>query len=407
MSNSTRLVGYYAGYAAKSQNYPVADIPAQQLTHVIYAFAGVSSGGQCVSQSPHEDKTNFPQLFQLKQNYPTLKTLISVGGANQSANFPCATDSPTARRTLAQSCVQFMKKNGFDGIDIDWEFPAAAETQSFTDLLRELRHALDEQGTADSQHYLLTIAAPAGPEHYQYIDLPQTHPLLDWINLMTYDFYTTASKRTNFVAPLYASPFNPESSRSTHCVDAAVKAYLAACVPPEKIVMGVRFVATSWKGVADINNGLYQTDDGAGPGTWDEAGSLGYQDLEHNYFGGYSQFRSNECKVPWLYNPGADIMISYEDPGSLREKTKYAAANQLGGIMIWELAADDEQHSLLNAIAGEISGVGTAAAGSQSGSYSGLRIAGAVLGIVGALWAIDWIASRQGWRTDSSTGHFD
>ena len=43
-------------------------------------------------------------------------------------------------------------------------------------------------------------------------------------------------------------------------------------------------------------------------------------------------------------------MISYEDPQSLSLKAGYATAKGLGGIMIWELAADDDQHTLLNSL---------------------------------------------------------
>src|SRR5271155_14998 len=145
-NNSARVVGYYAGYATHSQNYAVADIPADQLTHVIYAFANVSKTGECVASSLHEDDENFADLRQLKEKHKHLKTLISVGGANQSLNFPPATANSGARQKLAQSCVQFMNANGFDGIDIDWEFPAGSEKQDFTELLRELRQQLDALG---------------------------------------------------------------------------------------------------------------------------------------------------------------------------------------------------------------------------------------------------------------------
>jgi len=376
------LVGYYPGYATQAQNYPVADIPASQLTHVIYAFANVSTAGKCVSGSPAEDKINFPQLLQLKQNFPRLRTLISVGGAAESSTFPAAAATQSGRQKLAQSCVQFMKANGFDGIDIDWEFPSAQDTQNFTALLVELRQQLDAQGTTDKRSYLLTIAAPAGPSHYYNIDLAQIHPQLSWINLMTYNFYVASSAVTNLVAPLFPSQGDPAppDTRATHYVDAAVRAYLAAGVPAEKVVMGVRFVATGWQGVPNKQNGLFQSNKGPAQGTWDKTGkptgNFGYQDLKQNYLGSYSRFWNADAKVPWLYNPTTQIMISYEDQQSLGVKADYAIANNLGGIMVWQLAADDQQHSLLSAIAGKLlsdtSGCGLAIAGAaQPGQILG------------------------------------
>ena len=329
-------------------------IPADRLTHVIYAFAGISATGECVSESPADDQINFPALIQLKRQHPELMTLISIGGASSAARYSSATSSPTGITTLAQSAVNYMKDNGFDGIDIDWEFPTAAQKDIYTALLVELRKQLDAQGSADGRSYLLTIAAPAGPSNYENIDLAQIHPQLDWINLETYDFTVVSSKSTNFVAPLF--PAKDDPAPPTHNVDAAVKAYLAAGVPADKVVVGVRFIGNGWRGVPNVNNGLYQKNAGPAKGTWDKAGSAPsgnffYQDIEENYLGSYSEFWEPDAKAPWLYNAATGIMISYEDPRSVGDKADYVVENNLGGAMIWELAADDEQHSLLVTIA--------------------------------------------------------
>lgn len=246
-----------------------------------------------------------------------------------------------------------MTQNGFDGVDIDWEFPAAGDSKNFTALVHELRNELDVQGEADGYHYLLTIAAPAGPSNIANLQLARIYPRLDWINLMTYDFSTASSRNTNFVAPLF-------TSEGALCVNAAINSYLGAGVPADKIVMGVRFVGTGWQGVGSTNNGLYQPDTGpdTGPakGTWDApeavpSGSFGYQDIEDNYLPSYTRSRDAAALVPWLYNAGTGIMISYEDPQSLTSKVNYVLSNQLGGVMIWELGADDEEGTLVNAVA--------------------------------------------------------
>jgi GH18 family chitinase len=354
-TNSKRLAGYFPA-GASALHYHVTDIPANRLTHVIYAFAGISATGECVSESPADDRVNFPELLQLKQQHPQLMTLISIGGASSAARYTSATSSPAGITTLAQSGVKYMKDNGFDGIDIDWEFPTSEQKEIYTALLVELRHQLDTQGSTDGRSYLLTIAAPAGPSNYNNIDLAQIHSQLDWINLETYDFTVVSSHTTNFVAPLFPAKADP--APPTHNVDAAVKAYLAAGVPADKVVVGVRFIGNGWQGVPNINNGLYQSNTGPAKGTWDKAGSapsgsIFYQDIEENYIGSYSKFWEPDAKVPWLYNPATGIMISYEDPRSVGDKANYVVANNLGGAMVWELAADDRQHSLLDTIAGK------------------------------------------------------
>src|ERR1700730_4896807 len=228
------VVGYFPGWAIHAQDYHVSDIPADKLTHIMYAFAGVSAAGECVSIRPQDDQINFPALQLLKQQYPGLRTLISIGGASHSNNFSIATATAAARQSLVQSSVNFMKVSGFDGIDIDWEFPHATDKQNYTALLKELRSQLDVQGTTDNKHYLLTAALPAGFDHYANLELDQIYQYLDWINLMTYDFYTASSSTTHFTAPLYAASSDPETDqkkRSSYNVNAAVQTSLSSGTP--------------------------------------------------------------------------------------------------------------------------------------------------------------------------------
>jgi chitinase len=147
------------------------------LSHIIYAIANVTAAGDCVS--------------------------VNAGGASHSTNFAAVSADAASRSHFAQSCVQFITQNGFDGIDIDWEFPKAADVENFTALLQALRSQLADQGAADGREYLLTIASPASLSNIANLQLTVIHPLLDWINLLTYDFSTASSRKTNFIAPLF------------------------------------------------------------------------------------------------------------------------------------------------------------------------------------------------------------
>lgn len=360
------LAGYYPGWGAG--HYPVADIPADQLTHVFYAFANVSAGGECISEDPKQDDANWPALQTLKQQHPRLRVLISVGGWSQSGLFSDVAATPEARAHFAESCAAFVKAHGFDGLDVDWEFPVSGglptnhyrpdDGHNFTLLLAELRRALDAQGPADagSSRYLLTIAAPAGPTEYGHLELGLIHSYLDWINLMTYDFNTADSPTTNFNAPLFASASDPtpQARRQSRNADAAVRAYLAAGVPARKLVLGTTFYGRGWRGVPATNDGFYQPDTGPAKGTFADDGVFSYADLESNYLPSYTRHFQAEAKEPWLYNPATQIFISYEDPESLGYKANYAVAQGLGGMMFWELSLDDAQHSLVNALHGRL-----------------------------------------------------
>lgn len=349
-ASAFKIVGYFAGWNAYgARKFRVSDIPADKLTHVNYAFGKVSAGGLCIEDNPSGDHANFADLQKLKQRYPHLKTLISLGGADGSKYFPVAVKTADSRKQFVASCVRFMQDNSFDGIDIDWEFPSnAEEKQNYGAMLTEFRAQL---GT----RYLLTIAAPAGPDDYTSVAWTSIARDLDWINLMTYDFAGSWSAMTNFDAPLYASSTDPAKGKSAKLYNghATVQAYLAAGVPANKILLGVPFYGRGWKGVANTNHGLYQKFDGVPKGT-QGGGAFDYRDLKQNYLPTYTRYWNDEAKVPWLYSSSTQTMISYDDPESIGIKANYARTQQLGGVMIWELSTDDDQHSLLNAIVAKL-----------------------------------------------------
>jgi len=343
-----RVIGYYAEW---KKHYPVERIPADKLTHVNYAFAIVKDG-KIALRDAEQAQVNFPKLVELKKKHPKLQTLISVGGWADSEGFSDAALTHPARAAFAHSCADFVSRHGFDGVDIDWEFPVSGgekgnverpeDKPNFTLLLAGLRAALDQRGTADEKRYLLTIAAPAGG--LQRIEVEQIHPHLDFINLMTYDFAGPWSKTTGFNAALHPVPDQPDQNSCS----ASVERYVKAGVPRDKIVLGVPFYGRSWTGVTDANNGLFQPHDRTtGTRPLEEK----YRELKTDTDGSAGKrFWHEQAKVPWMWNPQTRVFITYDDPESIRAKAEYAREQKLGGVMFWELEHDDDQSSLLNAI---------------------------------------------------------
>ena len=381
----TRVVGYYPSWGIYDRGFEIANLPGDKLSHVNYAFANLV-GGQCVLGDPWADVErhlpgdpwtgpgsdapyfgNFKQLDLLQEAHPGLQTLISVGGWTWSGNFSDAALTPASRALFAASCADFMEAYGFDGIDIDWEYPGGGglasntsrpeDTENFTLLLQALRSELDARGAAKGRHYALTIAAPAGAGKIANIQVEQIHPLLDFINVMTYDFNGNFSPVSNFNAPLYASSGDPTSVPGAN-TDAALQTYLARGVPPDKLVMGIPFYGRAVTGAANSNGGLFQSFTGTPMGTWDTGstgatGMFDYADLAAHYLGqpGIESYRDAEAGVPWLYAPASGLFISYDDPTSLGLKRDYVDAHQLGGVMIWEMSSDLDGQ-LLNALLG-------------------------------------------------------
>ncbi len=377
--SAPRVIGYYAQWAP-GRKFFVSDIHGDKLTHINYAFGNVTIAGECQLGDPEADvkrvytaaesvsgesdssdanalRGNFNQLLQLKQKYPALQTLISIGGWTWSGNFSSAAESDASRMAFAKSCIDLFLKQYpgvFDGLDIDWEFPVGGGLQpgrpedkrNYTLLLAELRSQLDALGAADGKHYLLTIAAPAGAGTAQNLERSEIIKSLDWINLMTYDMHGVWEKVANFNAPLYQARKDPGDASAN--VDAAVQGYLDAGVPAEKLVMGVPFYGHGWVGVPDVDNGLYQSATGGAPGLY-EVGAFDYKELKDNYFATYTRSWDVEAQVPWLYNPTTGIFIGYDDPESIAAKAGYAKDKRLAGVMIWELSQDDNGE-LLEAI---------------------------------------------------------
>lgn len=355
-----RVVGYYAASGIYDARYPVSMIPAGQITHVNYAFAKISHDGRCLPADPHADVIHraeldwdaprpgsLGQLMVLKKRFPRLKTLISVGGPRHSEHFSQVASSPTNRNRFAQSCIKYMLNYNMDGVDIDWEFPvisgdADSKTQSedrrnLILLLRVLRAELDRQATQDQCAYLLTAAIPAVPEYRKSFDLGAVHPLVDWMNVMTCDMNSQLST-TCFHAPLYATKTTPGAPQDRN-VDATVKAILEEGVPADKIVLGIPFYGRGYRGVAAHRHGLGLRYQGAARGDSHD-GLFDYRTLRGNYLNRYPKYWHKESKAAWLYEPERQLMITFEEPRSVRAKTEYVIDRGLGGVAVWELSMD-------------------------------------------------------------------
>jgi chitinase len=341
-----RIVGYYPAWSNPARDGNASDLPGDMLTHVIYAFSSIDPKTHaCVYGAESVDKYHFKHLRLLKQKYPHLKVLIAIGGATRSKDFSDMAAKAEMREKFVKSCIDLYigtYQDLFDGIDMDWEFPGIGDgsrkedTQNFTLLMKEFRRQLDTLEKQKSRSYLLTAAVPAGLWLLPNYELKELAPLLDWFNLMTYDFSGAWSKETNFTAPLYRAKDDPYPANN---VDAAVQAYLKAGVLPHKITLGIPFYGRGWTTASDDNQGLYQK---LTRGKTINGAAFTYRNLVDNYIGknGYERYWNYGAKVPWLYNSTDRVFITYEDPDSIGYKADYLIDHYLGGAMIWHLSSD-------------------------------------------------------------------
>ncbi len=345
---TNKVVGYYAAWAAYSGFTP-DKIDASKLTHINYAFANIGSDLKIALGYPDVDPSNFTKLNALKQTYPNLKTLIAVGGWSWSGKFSDVALTDSSRTAFADSCVEFIVKYGFDGVDIDWEYPVSGglasnvnrpeDKHNFTLLMQKLREKLDARGLINGKKYLLSFAGATGSWYVNNTELGILHQYIDYGNIMTYDIHGTWDKYTDFNAPLYNN--SDTSPQYKWSVDASINAWLKAGFPKEKLIMGVPFYGYKYNAVVNGNNGLYQTFSGGS--------SLSYGNIEANYLNtsGYLHYFHSESMVPWLFN--GSTFISYENEQSMGLKAQYVKNRGLGGAMIWELSQDPNR-VLLNAL---------------------------------------------------------
>jgi len=375
-----RVVSYFAEWGIYDRNFTVADLPISKLTTINYAFAKITDSGEvglfdswAAVEKPFGTDTwdtplrgNFGQLKKLKAANPQLEILIAIGGWTLSDKFSDVALTPESRAKFAKSCVDFCAKYGFDGVDLDWEYPVSGglpgnvyrpeDKQNYTHLVKEIRRQFDLAEAIDGKNRLITIAAPAGFDKMANYELASMSQYVDWMNLMTYDYHGAWEKTTNHNAPLYANPNNPSSLRNQYTISYTVDAYLQAGVPADKLILGAPLYGRSWAGVGNTNNGLFQSATGAGRGTW-EAGVVDYFDLRNklqNQPSVYQYHWDDQAKVPYVYAPSIDggWFSTYEDTRSLDIKIDYLLSKGMGGMMFWEADADVRDANSPNSLTG-------------------------------------------------------
>ncbi|KAK3907069.1 glycoside hydrolase [Staphylotrichum tortipilum] len=254
MSSSSRKSRHFtylnAAYWPNSRIYN-GDTPGQLnygcINRVYYAFANVVADGGVFLSDEYAD-TRAPcdgvqgalgSLMHLKQRYPHLQVVLSIGGGDSAETFPIVASNAVLRDNFARSARGLVEASGLDGIDIVWEYPCTPEQgNDFLALVAAIRIHLPEE------HYLLTAALPAAKPILQNIDLRQAADYLDTLNLMAYDFYGQWTHKSGHHAQLYAT------SKGESSGDSGVQHLMSSGVPGKKILLGIPLFGRSFLHVA-------------------------------------------------------------------------------------------------------------------------------------------------------------
>lgn len=461
-----KSIYYYINWGIYDRGYHVHEIPVEHLTHINYAFLmpfvvpgtlqiddevafRVGQSGKIISVrhvdnhsvglvltdefadiqkygtgylgSPGtypnsisewlsiEEKSRgvLGQLVQLKKAQALagkdLKLVASVGGWTLSQHFPAIAENANYRVAFGQACKDFLDQTGFDGIDIDWEFPVVGGTDGteqingrlipaqphsendpiyMLDLFKAIRNAIGveyELSIACAQAHTRILSQYVWPgvmDEFNREDHIMDY--LDYVNTMTYDYGGYWSPSSSHNAPLYKDSNDPAYNGSVSELIDILLDKDGGNMSPDQLVMGLGYYGRAMEGIAAGPNGdgLYQTNPyvGAVYGSWDTnipdreaAASLDFADLKfgkalnkHHYINkpdsGFIEYWNDIVKLPYLYNPDLNggYFVSYDDENSLAEKVRFANSRNLGGIMVWEVTQDSKEGYLTQIIHDEL-----------------------------------------------------
>ncbi|KAL8907850.1 MAG: hypothetical protein Q9207_001174 [Kuettlingeria erythrocarpa] len=330
-----KAVAYFVNWAIYARNHQPQDLPAQNLTHVLYSFANVKETGEVYANQHYQGirRKNVygcvKQLYLLKKKHRNLKVLLSIGGWTYSANFAKPASTQEGRSKFATTAVQLVKDLGFDGLDIDWEYPKdATEAQNYVDLLAEIRKGLD--AVHHQGKMLLTVACPAGAKNYEILKLKAMDEYLDFWNLMAYDYAGSWDSTAGHQANLFPDSDNPSSTPFSTA--SAVEYYTSHGVASSKIVLGMPLYGRAFT----ATNGPGKPYSGIGEGSY-EKGIWDFKVLPKE---GAKEFVDKKIGASWSYDTGSKMMVSYDNAEIADRKVQFVKKRGLGGAMWWESSGD-------------------------------------------------------------------
>ncbi|XP_043276969.1 acidic mammalian chitinase-like isoform X2 [Venturia canescens] len=339
--------GSWSVYRPGAGKFAIEDIDATLCTHYIYTFMGLEKN-QVKILDPWQalpdsgGQNGFAKFNDLRNKNPGVKTLVAIGGWGEgSANYSKMASSPNSREIFVNSTVAFVKRYGFDGFDIDWEYPnqrggKPEDIKNYVTLVKELRTAFDKED-------FLLSAAVVGAKNsaIKSYNIREMSKYFDFINVMAYDLHGSWENHTGPNAPLYKGSSDSLSEKEL-TVDFSIRYWLSQGAPAEKLILGIPLYGQTFT-LYDVNeNGIGARINGPGePGPYTKSpGTLGYNEICEMQKKNHWVFHfDEERRVPYIYYK--DQWVGYDNVKSVREKAGYINEMGLGGAMVWSVETDD------------------------------------------------------------------
>ncbi|CAC5417123.1 E3.2.1.14 [Mytilus coruscus] len=356
VESAYRRVCYHTNwsqYRTSTGKFMPTDIGPDICTHLIYSFAKLQ-GNKLHSFEWNDESTPwmkgmYAKFNELKTQNPNLKTLIAVGGwtlGSKPFSHMSATDA--SRREFARTSVAFLRNHDFDGLDIDWEYPAkrsgstTADRSNYIKLLKTLKQEFDaETKTTGKPKLILSAAVPAGKSNIDSgYNIPEMVKYLDMVNLMTYDLHGSWETKTGHNSGLFKHTGETGDAAFLN-LDWVANYLVKGGMPASMINVGLAMYGRGFTLRNPGSHGLEspsRSPSDAGPFTGEKGFMAYYEICELLKTGGTRHYLADQM-VPYVVK--GSQWIGYEDVDSIRTKVKYIKQHGFGGTMIWALDLDD------------------------------------------------------------------